>query len=107
MSQYVLKEFFRLPSNPHLHCFVAPLLPAVSVLGELSIPMPCLTLVSVDIVYECRYIGVMANWWNGRMAEWHFGGIAEWQNGRMAEREWHIGGMAHRWNGTSVEWHIG
>ena len=70
---------------------MAPLLPAVSILGELSIPMHCLTLVSVEIAYECRYIGVMVNWWNGRMAEW----------------EWHIGGMARRWNGTSVEWHIG
>ncbi len=80
-------------SNPHLHCFAAPLPPAVSVLKELSIPMHCLALVSVDIAYECRYIGVMANWWNGRMAEWqngrivewHFGGKAEWQNGGMAE----------------------
>jgi hypothetical protein len=71
--------------NPHLHCFVAPLPPAVSILGELSIPMHRLTLASVEIAYECRYIGVMANWWNGRMAEWQNGILEEWQNGGMAE----------------------
>jgi hypothetical protein len=56
--------------------------------------------VSVEIVYECRYIGVMANWWNGRMAEWQNGILEEWQNGRMVE--WQNGGkgMAHRRNGT-------
>ena len=91
--------------NPHLHCFAAPLLPAVSILGELSIPMHCLTLVSVEIAYECSYIGVMANWWNGRMAEWRNGILEEWQNGRMAEwqnggKGMAHGGMAHRWNGT-------
>ncbi len=79
----------------------------MSVLGELSIPMHRLTLVSVEIAYECRYTGVMANWWNGGMAFWRNGRMAEWRNGRMVEREWHIGGMAHRWNGTLVEWHIG
>ncbi len=87
--------------NSHLHCFAAPLLPAVSILEELSIPMHHLTLVSVEITYECRYIGVMANWWNGRMAEWRNGilekwqngRMAEWRNGKMAEWEWHIGGM--------------
>ncbi len=85
MPQYILKEFFRLPSKSPSYCFAAPLLPAVSVLEELSIPMHCLTLVSVDIAYECRCIGVMANWWNGRMAEWRNGILEEWQNGRMAE----------------------
>ncbi len=100
MPQYVLKEFFRLPSKSPSSLFVAPLLPAVSILGELSVPMHCLTLVSVEIVYECRYIRVMANWWNGRMAEWRNGILEEWQNGRMVE--WQNGGkgMAHRRNGT-------
>ncbi len=72
----------------------------MSILGELSIPMHRLTLVSVEIAYECRYIGVMANWWNGRIAEWRNGILEEWQNGRIAE--WQNGrkGMAHRMNGT-------
>jgi hypothetical protein len=37
-----------------------------------------LTLVSVEIAYECSN-GVMANWWNGRMAEWQNGILEEWQ----------------------------